>query len=107
MDGIRSIPASGQLSFRHPVEVIRQPSGTRPEPEIQTAKAEAPPYVPRLPVTLNQRLEYLFNRELGQVVVKVIDTNTDTVIKELPPAEFQRMHLAIREAIGHLIDKRV
>ncbi|TFH05784.1 MAG: flagellar protein FlaG [Spirochaetales bacterium] len=54
---------------------------------------------------LNKRLKFSINRELGQVVVKVIDSQTDKVIKELPPEELQRMHVRIREAIGLLIDE--
>ncbi len=39
------------------------------------------------------------------MVVKVIDGNTDKVIKELPPKELQRVHMRIREAIGLLLDE--
>jgi flagellar protein FlaG len=56
---------------------------------------------------LNKRLSFSVNRELDQVVVKVIDRSTDKVIKELPPEELQRMHVRIREAIGLLIDEEI
>jgi len=56
---------------------------------------------------LNKRLSFSVNRELDQVVVKVIDRSTDKVIKELPPEELQRMHVRIREAIGLLIDEAI
>ena len=56
---------------------------------------------------LNKRLSFSLNRELDQVVVKVIDRKTDKVIKELPPEELQRMHVRIREAIGLLIDEEI
>ena len=56
---------------------------------------------------LNKRLSFSVNRELDQVVVKVIDRKTDKVIKELPPEELQRMHVRIREAIGLLIDEEI
>ena len=55
----------------------------------------------------NRRLQFSVNRDLDQMVVKVIDRNTDTVIKEIPPAELQRVHLRIREAIGLFIDERI
>ena len=53
----------------------------------------------------NKRLRFSVNEELNQVVVKVIDSETDKVIKEIPPEELQRMHVRIREAIGLLIDE--
>lgn len=57
--------------------------------------------------TLNKRLRYSINRDLGQVVVKVVDRSTDKVIKELPPEALQRLHVRIREAIGLLIDEEI
>jgi flagellar protein FlaG len=56
---------------------------------------------------LNKRLKFTVNQELGQVIVKVVDKQTDKVIKELPPEELQRMHVRIREAIGLLIDEAI
>ena len=41
------------------------------------------------------------------MVVKVIDKETDKVIKELPSGELQRLHVRIREAIGLLIDEEI
>ena len=56
---------------------------------------------------LDKRLKFSINQDLGQVVVKVIDRQTDKVIKELPPRELQRLHVRIREAIGLLIDEEI
>ena len=53
----------------------------------------------------NKRLKFSVNEELDQVVVKVIDAQTDRVIKEIPPEALQRLHVRIREAIGLLIDE--
>lgn len=55
----------------------------------------------------NHRLEFSINRELDLVIVKVIDKETDKVIKELPPEEIQRLHVRIGEAIGLLIDEEI
>ena len=55
----------------------------------------------------NKRLKFSVNEELDQVVVKVIDAQTDKVIKEIPPEVLQRLHVRIREAIGLLIDESI
>ena len=55
----------------------------------------------------NKRLRFSINEELDQVVVKVIDSKTDKVIKEIPPEVLQRLHIRIREAIGLLIDEMI
>jgi len=63
--------------------------------------------IEKLSGLFNRRLQYSINRELDQIVVKVIDTETDKVIKVLPPEEIQRLHLRIREAIGLLFDEKI
>lgn len=55
----------------------------------------------------NRRLRFSINEELDQVVVKVIDSKTDKVIKEIPPEVLQRLYVRIREAIGLLIDEMI
>jgi flagellar protein FlaG len=55
----------------------------------------------------NRKLKFTVDRELNEVVVKVIDTTTDKVIKELPPEALQRLHVRIREALGLLFDETI
>jgi flagellar protein FlaG len=55
----------------------------------------------------NRKLKFSINRELNEVVVKVIDSETDKVIREIPPEELQKLHARIREAIGVLIDEQI
>jgi len=60
----------------------------------------------RISLAFNKKLRFVVDRELEQVIVKVIDPATDKVIKELPPEELQRLHLKIKEMIGLLFDER-
>ena len=99
------------------------PPGGRPAPDVaQSSRAperSVPINTPDLDIekiaddleivshAFNRRLKFSINRELNQVVVKVIDKNTDKVIKELPSEEIQRLHVRIREAIGLLIDEEI
>jgi flagellar protein FlaG len=75
----------------------------RKRPKIEATLAE----IERISFILNRKLKFSVNRELNQVVVKVIDGNTDKVIRELPPEELQRLHLRIRETIGILFDEKI
>ncbi|MEM5948558.1 flagellar protein FlaG [Spirochaetia bacterium 38H-sp] len=54
---------------------------------------------------LSRRLKYSIDRELNQVIVKVIDAETEKIIKELPPEALQRLHRRIREAVALLVDE--
>ena len=53
----------------------------------------------------NRRLSFSVNEKIGQVVVKVIDNDTDKVVREIPPVELQHVYERLREAIGLLFDK--
>lgn len=55
----------------------------------------------------NHRLSFTMDYETNDVIVKVIDAATEKVIKELPPAELQKLHKSIKEAVGLLIDKMI
>ena len=57
--------------------------------------------------TFNKRLKFVINHEAKEVIVKVIDAETDKVIKELPPEELKRIHQRIEETFGFLFDQRV
>ncbi len=79
------------------------PSGRSPEPPLESLVRD----LEVVASALNRRLQFSINRELGEVIVKVIDRQTDKVIKELPPREIQRLHVRLREAIGLLIDEQI
>lgn len=53
----------------------------------------------------NRRLSFSVNEKLGSVIVKVIDNDTDKVVREIPTAELQRCYERIREVLGLLFDK--
>jgi flagellar protein FlaG len=58
-------------------------------------------------LAFNKKLGFRFDDELNQVIVKVIDRETDKVIKEIPSEELQTLHLRIKEMIGLLFDETV
>ncbi len=55
----------------------------------------------------DRELRFSVNRELGEVVVKVIDSRTDKVIKEIPPEDIVKLHSRMKEVIGLLFDKKI
>ncbi len=79
----------------------------RPSPPDPAKAEQAVREIEKLSGYFNRRLKFSINRELDQVVVKVIDGETDKVIKVLPPEELQRLHVRIREAIGLLFDEKI
>ena len=53
----------------------------------------------------NRRLDFRVDEETNRIVVKVIDTRTDKVIKEIPPEQLIELAAKIQEMIGLLIDE--
>ena len=54
-----------------------------------------------------RKLQFNVNKELGAVVVRVVDSNTNQVLKEIPSEDIQKLKLRLRKAIGNLFDKKV
>ena len=61
----------------------------------------------KVSLIFNKRLQFVVDNHSNQVTVKVIDRETDKVIKELPPEELQRLHGKLKETIGFLFDQQV
>jgi flagellar protein FlaG len=47
------------------------------------------------------------NEEINQIIIKVIDSETDKVIKEIPAVEIQHLIARIKETIGLLVDEKI
>jgi flagellar protein FlaG len=103
-----------QLSRNLPGDTRQAREAPQPEPTQESRKAE-PKMTPEqylsdilnMTSAFNKRLKFYINREIDQVVVKVVDRETDKVIKEIPPAELQRLHARIKETLGILFDQTI
>ncbi|MDR0719992.1 MAG: flagellar protein FlaG [Treponema sp.] len=71
--------------------------------EIRAATEE----LEQVSLAFNRKLKFFVDHDSQQILVKVIDSQTDKVIKVLPPEELQRLHNRIKETIGFLFDERV
>ena len=93
----------------HPVEVHANEEftvvlpGERDTKDIEAKVAD----LERVSLAFNRKLQFVVDHETNQILVKVIDPETDKVIKILPPEELQRLHSKIKETIGFLFDEKV
>jgi len=93
------------------------PRGKTAEPgkvtEIRTRKVSAPEVdKTQLKAALdniirNTRFQYVLKEELDYFVVRIIDKETDKVIREIPSKELQNVHEGIAQALGILFDEVV
>jgi len=84
-------------SGKTPVKLAR--TAPPPEPDKEQVKAALDK------VIRNTRFQYILKDELDYFVVRIIDKDTDKVIREIPSKELQRIHEGIAEAIGLLFDE--
>ncbi|MBU0936401.1 MAG: flagellar protein FlaG [Spirochaetes bacterium] len=101
-----TMPQAVQAAVK-PVVVQRQsearPVAEKPDANIASTLRE----LEKVSAVFNHRLAFSINEKLGQVVVKVIDADTEKTIREIPPAEIQHVRERIRDVIGLLFDEQV
>ena len=68
---------------------------------------EAVAKLEKMVTQFNRRFEISVNEQINRIVVKVIDTDTDKVIKEIPPEEIQHLLAQIDEMMGLFINERI
>ena len=56
-------------------------------------------------IVSDNKLQFSVTKELGSVVVSIVDASTDKVIKQIPSEEIQNLKLRIRKAIGNIFDE--
>ena len=97
---------------------LREPGPGRREPQPERKRAEPADIqladmrsnldkLEKTFLAFNRRLKFYVNEEIDRVVVKVIDAETDKVIKEIPAEEIQRLIARIKETIGLLVDEKI
>jgi len=90
-----------------PVKVFDSPlpaAGFDAKPQVLNSTAED---LERISLVFDKKLQFVVDHRSKEVIVKVIDRETDKVIKELPPEELQRLHRNLKDTIGLLFDTRV
>lgn len=58
-------------------------------------------------MVMGRKLQFNVDKELGSVIIKIVDPNTNQVIKEIPSADMQKLKIRIRKAIGLLFDQMI
>lgn len=61
----------------------------------------------RVADSLDRKVKFNVNQELGQVVVKIVDPYTDKVLREIPSVDMQELRVTMRQTIGMIIDESV
>ncbi len=54
---------------------------------------------------LNERLSFSYNEKVDRVIVKIIDGQTNEVIREIPPRDIIKLVEHIKDYLGMIVDE--
>ena len=75
------------------------------EQNMAELKAESQALQKMTEMVGGNKLQFNVNKELGSVVVSIVDSATNQVIKQIPSEDMQKLKLRIRKAIGSMFDE--
>lgn len=55
---------------------------------------------------VNERLEFSVHEATNRIMVKVLDRETDEVLREIPPEQMLNLVAKLQELVGLLVDKK-
>jgi len=61
----------------------------------------------KISLAFNKKIRFKVDHKSHEVIVRIIDSETNKVVRELPPQELQHLRDRIRETIGILFDEQV
>ena len=83
-------------------EVLKNFEATKAETEASARELQ------RLSdLVTGHKLQFNVNQELDKVVVRVVDTSTNEVIREIPSEDLERIQARMKHAIGVLFDEMI
>lgn len=87
------------------------PKDSKPEvkanPEVKVSQALLNEVQQEIQMMRNVGLQFSVHEPTGRTVVKVVDKETENLIREIPPEEFLNLAARLDEMIGILFDKKV
>lgn len=75
------------------------------EQNYENTKATAQELQRLSDIVSGNKLKFNVNNELGKVIVSVVDSSTNEVIKQIPSEDLQKIQLRMKQAIGLLFDE--
>ena len=113
---VKSTPETVKKSAAPKLSSLSQSNGVNPEDteqnssqqvsltkeDLETVAADLSDFMQ----SLNTDIEFSIHEKSGRMMVKVVDTKTQDVLKEFPPEELLDTIGAIRDYVGALLDKK-
>lgn len=75
------------------------------EQTIQETKADTQQLQKMSEIVTGRKLQFSVNKELNDVIVTVVDSKTNQVLKEIPSEDMQKLKLRIRKQLGNVYNR--
>lgn len=59
------------------------------------------------PAVNMRRFRIHVSEDTGNVVVEILDPRSGKVVRQVPPEQVERVAVAMRQFLGHLLDRRI
>ena len=106
-----AVAMSKSNAIKQTVEPIITPNGAQVaqniEQNLAQIKEDSQQLQKMYEMVDGRKLQFNVNKELGSVVVRVVDSNTNQVLKEIPSEDIQKLKLRLRKAMGNLFDAKI
>ncbi|WP_301107830.1 flagellar protein FlaG [Sporosarcina sp.] len=93
------------------VQAIKDPrQQTSPEERRELTKSEARQLTEgmnKFLESVNTQLRFKFHDKLNEYYVAIVDSETDEVVREIPPKKLMDMYASMKEFVGLLIDRKI
>ena len=106
--GVHPEQKKGKVTLPH--QVTHQAPQKVKNKEIQETRANIEKSLKNIEQVIshfNRRFKIRMNDDINRIIIKVIDRDTDKVIKVIPPEEIQHLISKINEMMGLLVDKTI
>ena len=106
----RRLEGSATTSTRNTSTALQtsKPETTEPDTQLNEAEiAQMVEQIQKIADMFDRELQFRVSKELNQVIVKVVDSSTDKIIREIPSAEIQKLQIRIKETLGLLFDESI
>ena len=104
--------SSTASSSAKPQTVVQQsitPTGAQVAQNLEQSMAEIKADTQELQkmseMVAGNKLQFSVNKELNSVVISIVDTATNQVVKQIPSEDMLKLKLRMRKAIGSVFDE--
>ena len=105
--GIHSDIKTAETRLAKTAEKEKKIGAPKPPPLNSGEIREAVAQLEKMVTQFNRRFDISVNESINRIVVKVIDTESDKIIKEIPPEEIQHLLFRLQEMMGLLVDEKI